>query len=135
MGKSVAKKFGVLNFKVETSTKQQYVIYPEVTTRYGALTPAGDTNLQVRLVQKFATLKKPGDTKRISLRALVDYRVLGIVPLEIYKQTKDAKFLKLGKNLAVFWDVAMAGWRRRARTACGGNCSTSRSTGRRLPAR
>jgi unsaturated rhamnogalacturonyl hydrolase len=103
VGKRVAENFTVRKFDFETNPKRQYVIYPEVIGWYGSLTVAqltGDTNLQSRLVKKFSELERPGDTNRISPRAHVDYRVFGIVPLEIYMQTRDKRFLALGLGLA-----------------------------------
>ena len=38
--------------------------------------------------------------KNISPQAHVDYRVFGVVPLEIYLQTKDNKYLTLGQSFA-----------------------------------
>jgi rhamnogalacturonyl hydrolase YesR len=38
--------------------------------------------------------------ERISPEAHVDFRVIGIVPLEIYLQTKDPKYLEVGRGLA-----------------------------------
>ena len=103
VGKRVAENFVARKFEFETKSNRQYVIYPEACAWSGSLTVAqltGDTNLQARLVQKFADLEQPGDTNRISPKAHVDDRVFGIVPLEIFMQTKDGKFLALGKDLA-----------------------------------
>jgi rhamnogalacturonyl hydrolase YesR len=102
VGKRVAENFLARKFEWEEG-KRQYVIYPEVCAWYGSLTVAkltGDTNLQARLIKKFDLLEKPGDTNRISPAAHVDYRVFGALPLEIFLQTKDEKFLAIGKSLA-----------------------------------
>jgi unsaturated rhamnogalacturonyl hydrolase len=83
--------------------KSKFIVYPEVCAGYGALEVAqltGDTNLQARLVQKFAFFLTPDGATRVSTNAHVDFRVFGVVPLEIYLQTKDERFLALGKNLA-----------------------------------
>jgi unsaturated rhamnogalacturonyl hydrolase len=80
-----------------------YVIYPEVCTWYGSLTLAAlirDTGLQTRLVRKFEPLLTPEGAARISPDAHVDFRVFGAVPLEIYLQAKDERFLVLGKRFA-----------------------------------
>ena len=45
-------------------------------------------------------LLTPEGAKHISPDAHVDYRVFGIVPLEIYLQTKEKKYLELGQDLA-----------------------------------
>ena len=52
------------------------------------------------LVRKFDPLLTPEGSKNISPDAHVDYRVFGAVPLEIYLQTKDPKFLELGRSFA-----------------------------------
>ncbi|MCX6896364.1 MAG: glycoside hydrolase family 88 protein, partial [Verrucomicrobia bacterium] len=70
---------------------------------YGALSVAqlvGDTNLQARLVAKFAQFLTPDGARRVSSKAHVDYRVFGIAPLEVFIQTKDERFLTQGKSLA-----------------------------------
>ena len=103
VGKRVAENFAARKFEFETNPKRQFVIYPEACAWYGSLTVAqltGDTNLQARLVQKFAAVEGSGDTNHISPKAHVDDHVFGIAPLEIFMQTKDEKFLALGKNLA-----------------------------------
>ncbi len=103
IGKRVAENFAARKFEFETSTNRQFVVYPEVCTWYGALTVAkltGDRDLQARLIKKFDPLLTSEGAKRISHQAHVDFRVFGIVPLEIYLQTKDGKFLELGKSFA-----------------------------------
>ena len=95
----MAENFVVRPFERPT----RYVIYPEVCAWYGSLTLAqltGDTDLRDRLVRKFDPLLTPEGSKNISPEAHVDYRVFGAVPLEIYLQTKDPKFLELGKSFA-----------------------------------
>jgi len=103
IGKRVAGNFVARKFEFETDSQKQFVIYPEVCTWYGALTVAkltDDRELQSRLVKKFDFLLTPEGASRISTNAHVDFRVFGIVPLEIYLQTRDDKFLELGKSLA-----------------------------------
>jgi unsaturated rhamnogalacturonyl hydrolase len=99
IGKRVAENFAARPFERPT----RYVIYPEVCAWYGSLTLAqltGDTDLRDRLVRKFDPLLTPEGSKNISPDAHVDYRVFGAVPLEIYLQTKDPKFLELGRSFA-----------------------------------
>ena len=63
--------------------------------------------LQSRLVKKFEHFFGEEGAKHISPAAHVDYRVIGIVPLEIYKQTKEKRFLDFGQGLAdKQWDKA-----------------------------
>ena len=85
------------------SGKRPYVIYPEACTWYGALNvvkKTGDKDLRSRLVRKFDRFFTPDGAKAISANAHVDYRVIGIVPLELYIQTKDPRYLELGQGLA-----------------------------------
>src|SRR2546428_3362722 len=101
IGKRVAENFLARKLEVEQG-KRQYVIYPEVCAWYGSLTVAqltNDRDLRARLIQKFDPLTADG-AKRISPDAHVDYRVFGVVPLEIYMQTKQPKYLDLGRSLA-----------------------------------
>jgi rhamnogalacturonyl hydrolase YesR len=103
IGKRVAANFLARRFEFETDTNRQFVIYPEVCTWYGSLTVAeltGDRDLQSQLIKKFDYLLTPEGASRISTNAHVDFRVFGIVPLEIYLETKDEKFFELGKGLA-----------------------------------
>ncbi len=102
VGKRVAENFVARQFEFEQG-KRQYVIYPEVCAWYGSLTVAqltGDQDLKTRLIGKFDFLSTPEGTKRIAQEPHVDYRVFGVVPLEIYMQTKERKFLELGIGLA-----------------------------------
>jgi rhamnogalacturonyl hydrolase YesR len=102
IGKRVAENFVARKLEFETNPRRQYVIYPEVCAWYGSLTVAQltkDEDLKTRLIQKFEPLLTTNSV-RISPDAHVDYRVLGVVPLEIYMQTKDKKYLELGKSFA-----------------------------------
>jgi unsaturated rhamnogalacturonyl hydrolase len=99
VGTRVAENFVARPFQRPTA----YIIYPEVCTWYGALTLAsltGNTDLQSRLIRKFDPLWTPEGAKNISPNAHVDYRVFGSVPLEIYIQTRDRRFLDLGLGFA-----------------------------------
>lgn len=101
IGKRVAENFLARKLEVEQG-KRQYVIYPEVCAWYGALTVAeltNDRDLKTRLIQKFDPLLTDR-ARQISPEPHVDYRVFGVVPLEIYMQTKQQKYLDLGKGLA-----------------------------------
>jgi unsaturated rhamnogalacturonyl hydrolase len=103
IGKRVAENFLARKFDFETNPKRQYVIYPEVCAWYGALTVAklsGDDKLQTKLIEKFDPFLTAENAKRISPESHVDYRVFGIVPLEIYIETRQPKYLELGKSLA-----------------------------------
>jgi len=101
VGKRVAENFVARKLEVEEG-KRKSVIYPEACGWYGSLTVAkltNDQDLQRRLVAKFdPLLGEHGGW--ISPDAHVDMRVIGIVPLEIYLQTKQQKYLDLGRGLA-----------------------------------
>jgi rhamnogalacturonyl hydrolase YesR len=103
VGKRVAENFVVRKFEFETGRpNRQYVIYPEVCGWYGSLTVAqltGDLDLQARLIKKFDPFLTTW-SNRISPEAHVDFRVFGAVPDEIYLQTRDRKYLSIGKGLA-----------------------------------
>jgi rhamnogalacturonyl hydrolase YesR len=102
IGRRLADNFVLRRFDYETISRRRYVVYPEVCTWYGSLAVAEltkDKDLQSRLIAKFAPLLT-AETNRISTNAHVDFRVFGAVPLEIYMQTKDRKYLDLGKSLA-----------------------------------
>src|SRR5438128_6382537 len=101
IGKRVAENFLTRKLEFEQG-KRQYVIYPEVCAWYGALTVAqltNDRDLKTRLIQKFDPLLTDR-ARQISPEPHVDYRVFGVVPLEIYMQTKQQKYLDLGQSLA-----------------------------------
>jgi rhamnogalacturonyl hydrolase YesR len=102
VGKRVAENFIARKFEVEQG-KRQYVIYPEVCAWYGSLTVAQltkDKDLTQRLIHRFDQFLTPEGAKRISPEAHVDYRVFGVVPLEIYMQTRERKYLDIGQSLA-----------------------------------
>lgn len=105
VGKRVAENIIVRKFRYETDPAKAAhgIIYPEVIAWYGALTLAdltGDTELAGRLVKKFEPFLSEPDSQKINRVAHVDYRVLGAVPLEIYRQTKDSRYRDLGLGLA-----------------------------------
>jgi unsaturated rhamnogalacturonyl hydrolase len=99
VGRRVAENFVVRPFQRPTA----FIIYPEVCAWYGSLTLAHlarNTDLQQRLVHKFDPLFTPEGSKNIAPNAHVDYRVFGTVPLEIFIQTKDQRFLDLGRGFS-----------------------------------
>ncbi len=102
VGTRLAENWEKRTFEFE-SGKRQFLIYPEVCAWYGALNvvkSTKNTELRTRLVKKFDRFLTPEGAKNISPAAHVDYRVIGIVPLEIYLQTKDPKYLNFGQDLA-----------------------------------
>jgi len=66
--------------------------------QFAALT--GDAELKEALIRRFDPFLKPGGTNLISLQRHVDHNIFGIVPLELYLQTKQEKYLKIGLMLA-----------------------------------
>lgn len=103
VGKRIAEHF------VETphtnfgrSTPPKVITYPETCTWYGALTFAKQTNdkdLTQKLAQRFEPLLGAQDTL-IPKPDHVDYTVFGSVPLELYMQTKDKRYLEVGQRIA-----------------------------------
>lgn len=80
----------------------QYIIYPIVCTWYGGLTFAkesGNKNLTSQLIERFQPLFGAADSL-IPKPIHVDNNVFGAVPFEIYLQTKEEKYLNLGKTIA-----------------------------------
>jgi unsaturated rhamnogalacturonyl hydrolase len=78
------------------------ITYPETCTWYGALGFAkvtGDAQLLQQLAARFEPLFGARDTL-IPKPDHVDYTVFGSVPLELYMQTKEQKYLTLGKRIA-----------------------------------
>ncbi len=98
VGKRVAERF-----VVTPHPNMKRIIYPEVCTWYGALTFAqltGDKDLAARLVKRFEPLMTPQEAALIPNERHVDFSVFGTVPLEIYIQTKEQRYLDLGKGIA-----------------------------------
>lgn len=104
VGRRVVENFLARPFEWQTNPeRRKIVIYPEVCTWYGSLRIAkhtGDPALAERLVRKYDILLTPEGATKISQRAHVDDRVFGVVPLEIYLQTRAESFLATGKGLA-----------------------------------
>jgi rhamnogalacturonyl hydrolase YesR len=99
VGKKVAEHF--------VTSPHQYgktIHYSEVGTWYGALTFASlthDDALRTELIHRFEPLLPDGaEAARIPVRHHVDDSIFGVVPLEIAIETKDPKYLALGKAWA-----------------------------------
>lgn len=103
VGKRVAEHFVVTpHTNFGRSTPPRVITYPETCTWYGALTFAkqsGDKELTKKLAQRFEPLFGAQDTL-IPTPDHVDYTVFGSVPLELYMQTKDKRYLRLGQRIA-----------------------------------
>jgi rhamnogalacturonyl hydrolase YesR len=98
-----------IGFKVATNmlprwiVTRPYVHYAEDSAwvhalQFAALT--GDAQLKEALIRRFNPFLEPGGTNLISLQRHVDHNIFGIVPLELYLQTKQEKYLKIGLMLA-----------------------------------
>lgn len=101
VGKRLGENFVMRDFEYE-SGKRPFVIYTEVCAGYGALNIAKeikDSDLSTRLVKKFERFLQP-DAKFINPAEHVDYHVIGIVPLEIFMQTRDKRYLDFGLGFA-----------------------------------
>lgn len=103
VGKRLAENWASRKFQYETVELRRVVIYPEVCTWYGALRVAeliSDAELRDRLIKKYDPLLTKEGATHIDQRPHVDHFVFGIVPLEIYLATKDAKYLAVGQGMA-----------------------------------
>lgn len=84
------------------STPPRVITYPESCAWYGALTFAkasSNKKLTKHLAERFEPLFGV-ESKMIPVPDHVDYGVFGSVPLELYLQTKDKKYLDLGVTIA-----------------------------------
>jgi rhamnogalacturonyl hydrolase YesR len=99
VGRRVAENFAARQFEFETNSKRKFVIYPEVCAWYGSLEVArltGDRPLQAELVHRLRPLYKGPLAGHISTKAHVDSSVFGVVPLEIYLETKEPRIRDRG---------------------------------------
>ncbi len=104
IGKRVAERFvaSAHSNSGRSETAPPYIAYPESVAWYGALTFAqlsGDKDLSSRLVKRFEPLLSE-DAKLVPQPTHVDLTVFGVVPLELYIETKDKKYLDLGRSMA-----------------------------------
>jgi unsaturated rhamnogalacturonyl hydrolase len=84
------------------TTPPKSITYPETCTWYGALTFArlsGDTALQGELVRRFEPLLNER-RDLIPVPDHVDLTVFAVVPLELYIQTREPRYLRIGKEMA-----------------------------------
>jgi len=98
IGKRVAE-----HFVVSAHARENTIIYPETCAWYGALEFAlqsGDKDLTRRLVERFQPLFTPEGSKLIPQGRNVDSSVFGSVPLELYIETREQRYLDLGKGKA-----------------------------------
>jgi rhamnogalacturonyl hydrolase YesR len=103
VGRRVADNVLARKFDFETNPRRKVLIYPEACAWYGALTLAelsGQTNLLARGVERLDRFLTPEGAIHLSTNAHVDYRVIGIVPLQIFLETRDPRHLEAGLALA-----------------------------------
>lgn len=103
IGRRVAENFTARPLQWTQGERPRFVIYPEVCAWYGSLEVArltANADLQKRLVAKYDQLLTPAGVKKISEQDHVDFRVFGVVPLEINLLTKDPEFLAAGLHFA-----------------------------------
>lgn len=80
-----------------------YVVYPDVCAWYGALLYAKETknqDLLNRLIERAAKVVYGEEKNLIPVANHVDNNVFGVIPLEVYGNTKDKRFLDLGLYMA-----------------------------------
>ena len=103
VGRRIANNFAARGFDFQVNSFHRWIIYPEVCAWYGALQVAQlteDQGLQQQLIGKFDPFLTPEGAHRLSPRSHVDYRITGVVPLEIYLINGDQKYLALGRDYA-----------------------------------
>ena len=103
IGKKIAARFiATPHTNFGKPTPPRVITYAETCTWYGSLVFAsvtGDKALTGQLAQRFEPLFGSRDTL-IPKPDHVDYTVFGSVPLELYRQTKEQRYLDLGKRIA-----------------------------------
>ncbi|HEX6184676.1 MAG TPA: glycoside hydrolase family 88 protein [Pyrinomonadaceae bacterium] len=103
VGKRVAERFVVMpHWNFGRPTPPGSIVYPETCAWYGALTFARlskDKELTKKLVARFEPLF--GEKSNLIPKAdHVDPSVFGAVPFELYIQTRDPRYLPVGKEIA-----------------------------------
>ena len=103
IGKKVAERFvNSSHPNFGRPSAPPFITYPESVTWYGALTFAessDDQDLRMRLIRRFDPLLST-ESNMVPLPDHVDKTVFGIVPLQIYIETQDKKYLEMGKSMA-----------------------------------
>jgi unsaturated rhamnogalacturonyl hydrolase len=103
IGKRVADHFvATPHTNFNRPTPPRTITYPETCTWYGSLAFAklsGDKKLVQQLAQRFEPLFGARDTL-IPKPDHVDLSVFGAVPLELYMQTRDQRYMNVGKYIA-----------------------------------
>ena len=80
-----------------------FIVYPEVCAAFGALRfadAAGDSALEQKLIARYESILTPAGSKAVSTQRHVDFHVFGVLPLEIYLVSGDARYRDFGLRLA-----------------------------------
>ncbi len=103
VGLLMSENFLKRPFDFEVNKRRKTLIYPEVLAWRGTLIVANKANkseLLERATRKFDYFMTEQGVSCLSTNAHVDYRVTGVVPLEIYKTTPVPKYRALGLYFA-----------------------------------
>jgi rhamnogalacturonyl hydrolase YesR len=104
IGKRVAARYVASPYgNFGRATPPRSITYPETCTWYGALTYASqmaDKDLTAQLVKRFEPLLTIEMSSLIPRADHVDHSVFGVVPFEIYIQTKDQRCLRVALGIA-----------------------------------
>lgn len=108
IGDKVAQRFVSLPYAPYANGEKPHITYYDVCAWYGALTFSKLTNntaLKNKLIERFQPLFNK-DSSLLPVPDHVDYNVFGTIPFEIYMQTKEKKYLTLGRFYAdKQWDA------------------------------
>ncbi|HVW20261.1 MAG TPA: glycoside hydrolase family 88 protein [Opitutaceae bacterium] len=103
IGRRVAERFvNSPHGNFGTKAAPKYIIYPENCAWYGALEfaqAAHEPDLTAALIKRFEPLFGP-EAHLVPRPVHVDLSMFGSVPLEIYIETKDPRYLKMGQAMA-----------------------------------
>ena len=103
IGTRVAERFlATPHTNFNRPTPPSRITYPEICTWYGALKFARETKnkgLSKKLQERFEPLFKE-EASLVPVPDHVDLTVFGAIPLELYMQTGDQRYLNMGLNIA-----------------------------------
>jgi unsaturated rhamnogalacturonyl hydrolase len=100
IGERLARNLLARNY---LTNKSGFVVYPEACAGFGAVRfakGAGDQDLLQKLAERYAFFLTPEGQKLVAPNKHVDFRVLGIIPLELYLDTGNTNYLQPGLELA-----------------------------------
>lgn len=102
VGRRVADRFLSKGYRLTGKEPHRVFHYVETCTWYGAIQFARATHndaLMQQLIARFEPLFGP-QASLIPPVINVDYAIFGALPLELYIQTKDERYLKIGQRIA-----------------------------------